>query len=139
MENTTANKRIFFAQYYGQKVLCKKSEEGNHFKLIAVGFTDFLLKDTPSPFLSLKSTASISDEDVVALTKIIYKEDYVFDYDILHVSWERLTKNLVLQNPDLLNVECYQYLQSKGYALPFRNLSVKELEFYGWIRLEKVI
>ncbi len=139
MENTTENKRIFFAQYYGQDVLWRDlSTAKNDGKKIGIvsGNNITLLSIN---YLLLKPLNVISDEDVIELTKIIYKENYVFDYDVFHLSWERITKKLVLQTPNLLNVECYQYLQSKGYALPFRNLSVKELEFYGWIRLEKVI
>ncbi len=137
MENTTENKRIFFAQYYGQDVLWRDlSKAKNDAKKIGTLYGNNITLLSIS-YLLLKPLSVISDEDVIELNKIIYKENYVFDYDVFHTSWERRTKQLVIQNPNLLNVECYQYLQSKGYALPFRNLSVKELEFYGWIQLTK--
>jgi len=46
------------------------------------------------------------------------------------------TSSIVAKMDAMLPTHCYQYLQSKGYALPYMGLSVEQLIEYGWIKLK---
>ena len=148
MENTLINKDIYFAQYWGQDNLV---EPDGTFK---VWFTSD--KGLENAYLLLKPLSAISDEDAIEVAKFAISEYYKEEnekqefpkeftisrnkFDV-EISYGVFVVNIHLSTA-IVNVanegaclHCYQYLQSKSYALPFHGLSVEELQSRGWLRL----
>lgn len=142
MENNLENKAKFFAQYWGQEVLMW------HDKAVVLNIIwqdlNNDLKDVH--FLRLKPLSSITDEDAAKLCKIFdveydNKDDSESHFDLDGaIEWikalysepagyyvDGYTGNQLLSGSD--------YLRSKGYALPYMGLSVKQLVEYGWVKL----
>jgi len=85
--------------------------------------------------IELKPLQSISDEDKKQLDLI---EDVADPYQDGYLSYGKTWEDLHYNNGDFhrnLSIKSYQYLQSKGYALPYLNYSVEELVNKGWIKL----
>lgn len=123
MENTLENKAKFFAQYWGQRV----------FKL------DGLAKLKSKPFetpmdgdhVELKPISSISHEDAFFVNNL---ENWNYE----NMDWIRNTIiNCIEYNRGATKTHQYDYLRSKGYALPYMGLSVEQLAEYGWIKLQE--
>lgn len=148
MKNTVENKSKFYAQYWGQNILSHpeyKEEDGN--SDVSHYLTKFFQVDD-GYFLLLKPLSSITDEDVIKVARIISgnvreriigKDEYRVLVSIgegeLGVWFDgELLVSDAFQNP-LLILECYDYLRSKGYALPYNGLSVEKQVSYGWIKL----
>ena len=115
-ENTLENKRKFFAQYWGQKIL-----------LHVIDVDDILLllnneidNDVKNWLLYLIPISQISDEDAVALG---YTD-----------SKSAITKHLKMIGKETSDAD---YLRSKSYALPWMDLSVEDLIEYGWVKLKE--
>jgi len=133
MENTEINKVKFFAQYWGQKVFINPV-------LSTDAVTNVYIFDYPEPedieheYLELKHISSITDEDASILA-----EDYDF-----YIGSDPLDqfKTIIDFKQSITENNCYpigffDFLRSKGYALPWMGLSVENLEEYGWIKLKK--
>lgn len=131
-ENNLANKIAFMAQYWGQKVVLVRrfpfSKDDNIQTLNATHLgTDTLLL-TPIDQITdahLQETLSILKTFVIRdeTTNPITKEDIINDIDsgkpVLHILQPVL-----------------DYLRSKGFAVPWRDLSVEDLVSYGWVKLK---
>lgn len=125
MEINNESKAKFFAQYMFQHILMWHDKsilyavDGSDLAIVSTKKTDY--------FLLLKPLSSITDEDVIESGNLsawisTVNED-ISDYkDYVIVSGIKETK-------------VYQYLQSKGYALPWMGLSVEEMVQAGWIKL----
>ncbi|TXG86457.1 MAG: hypothetical protein E6R13_00550 [Spirochaetes bacterium] len=108
-ENTLENKRKFFAQYWGQKIL-----------LHVIDVDDILLllnneidNDIKNWLLYLKPVSQISDEDAINL-----------GYGYASHLKSNLDRNI-------------DQLRNLGYALPWMDLSVEDLVEYGWVKLKE--
>ena len=108
-ENTLENKRKFFAQYWGQKIL-----------LHVIDVDDILLllnneidNDIKNWLLYLKPVSQISDEDAINL-----------GYGYASHLKSNLDRNI-------------DQLRNLGYTLPWMDLSVEDLVEYGWIKLKE--
>ena len=141
-------KARFFALYWGQKVF-KYHIKGSHINIEDI--SNILLvsksKDINHIFLHLKPLSRISDEDALWT---INNHHFKFENPILelsklkaltkeiHISYifNDATRHLILK-PENLYPHNYDYLRSKGYALPYMDLSVEDLQNYGWIKLEE--
>lgn len=155
MENTLENKAKFFGQYYGQERL-KWHDKG---VVLEVIWSDLNNDLKENHFLELKSISSISDEDAEEISKISISRDPISinikrnesdyaDIEIENIS-EHSTWTLFISGIDVyfkcgtsrnendsnLILAVYDYLRSKGYALPYMDLSVEKLVEYGWIKL----
>ena len=146
-QNTLENKARFFAQYFGQHVL--------YFSSDFLRKIDNLTLDSVEndDFLELKPLSQISDEDVIqgitylynitreALGEILEIEHYDTFSSITTIGigcnfktsrsihhW-RGTKKIGSVESD--------YFRSKGYALPYMDLSVEDLVEYGWVKLKE--
>ena len=152
-QNTLENKAKFFAQYWGQKVF-KYTREGS---LLTEGIGNVLFipesKAMSFSYLELKPLSQISDEDVIRGIMLTYNKTYEDLGDILEVkhynTFSSITTTRAGENfktsrsihhwngdRKIGSKEC-DYLRSKGYALPWMDLSVEDLVEYGWIKLEK--
>ena len=108
-ENTLENKRKFFAQYWGQKIL-----------LHVIDVDDILLllnneidNDIKNWLLYLKPVSQISDEDAINL-----------GYGYASHLKSNLDRNI-------------DQLRNLGYTLPWMDLSVEDLVEYGWVKLKE--
>lgn len=131
-EMTVEAKARFFSQYWGQPIQTYSISKFSIRK-------DTVVQGWTLGYLTLKPLSSITDEDLHELQVI---ED-VFEPGencFLHVEDDYIScyfKNEWLggsfKRPLLL--VSYQYLQSKGYALPYLYWSVEQMQSAGWIKL----
>lgn len=156
-KNTLENKAKFFSQYFSQHVLYFSSDFLRKIDNLTL---DSIENDD---FLELKPLSQISDEDAINVAKLvspmlfegrgkngghyIYKSEiwwysvkhdgktlmvdidldgYVFEYDEID-EYKRPSRSLIGTD----------YLRSKGYALPYMDLSVEDLIDYGWVKLKE--
>ena len=146
-QNTLENKAKFFAQYWGQYVL--------YFTSDFLRKIDNLTLDSVEndDYLELKPLSQISDEDVIRGIMLTYNKTYDELGKILEVNhyftFSGITsiglgcnfktfRSLHHWNGDrkIGSKEC-DYFRSKGYALPWMDLSVDNLIEYGWIKLKE--
>ena len=124
MKNTLENKTKLFAQYWGQHLIIMGSflRRIDHVTLCNIENDDIL---------QLKPLSKISDEDALILSKMRYSfEEYInLKNGKCMVSCHENQKYLIQIQVD--------FLRSKGYALPYMDLSVEDLIDYGWIKLEE--
>lgn len=148
-ENTLENKRKFFAQYWGQKIL-----------LHVIDVDDILLllnneidNDVKNWLLYLIPLSQISDEDAIQGIMFTYNKTYEDLGEILEVKHYNTFSSITTTrggenfkthrsihhwNGDrkIGSKEC-DYFRSKGYALPWMDLSVEDLVEYGWVKLKE--
>jgi len=139
MENTLENKEKFFGQYLGAIV---KSKRYVHFGvIIGVSKGSIFIKYTPS--IEYKSGFSqkygvYSLEDTFLQLKPISSLS-IHDYNYLREKFEFNVNryNLIDHFQENYEFQChvFDYLKSKGYAIPYMGLSVEELINRGWIKL----
>jgi hypothetical protein len=149
-QNTLENKAKFFAQYWGQKVLSDISNSGNK-EIYPVDTSNMYGIDRS--YLELKPLSQISDEDAIQgimftynktydeLGEILEVKNYFTFSDITSIELGRNFKTyrqIHHWNGDrkIGSKEC-DYFRSKGYALPYMDLSVDNLIEYGWIKLKE--
>lgn len=110
-QNTLENKARFFAQYWGQKIICFPHNKNpirydNPNKLLAGKFER-------NAYLELKPLSQISDEDAINL-----------GYGYASHLKSNLDRNI-------------DQLRNLGFAVPYMDLSVEDLVEYGWIKLKE--
>jgi hypothetical protein len=125
----TAVKSRFLAQYWGTKTLYIGSVG-----VVEIGKRRWNLKH-PDFFLQLKSISNLSDEDAIELNDLMkwYEEIEVDRIIILDVLDDLTTYNKSYPFNESLLV--YDFLRSKGYALPFMKYSIEDLVSFGWVQL----
>ena len=146
IQNTLENKTKFFAQYWGQHVL--------YFSSDFLRKIDSLTLDSVEndDYLELTPLSQISDEDVIRGIMFTYNKTYEDLVEILEVkhynTFSSITTIKTGQNfktsrsihhwngdRKIGSKEC-DYFRSKGYALPWMDLSVEDLIEYGWVKLK---
>lgn len=125
-------KRRFFAQYFGIRVF--QNELNKQYNCPNYSYPSSIFNKEINEFLQLKPLSKITDEDAVGVANIIsttihdsVSKELVFYY-----------KEDILKDPEVLCFASYKtvdYMQSKGYALPFMEYSVDDLVSLGWVRL----
>lgn len=123
-------KAQFFAQYWGQQIFMYN---GSNKRWVICG--EFFRNDykDESGYLDLRDLKDITDEDAIGLAK--YMGETV-EKDFLY--WGKYYAdqlNIKFMTNENLSIRSYQYLQSKGYALPYMNYSVENLIEMGFIKL----
>lgn len=148
-ENTLENKRKFFAQYWGQKILLHVIDVDDILLLL----NDEMANDVKNWLLYLIPLSQISDEDVIQGIMFTYNKTYEDLGEILEVkhynTFSSITTTRAGENfkthrsfhhwngdRKIGSMEC-DYLRSKGYALPWMDLSVEDLVEYGWVKLKE--
>lgn len=136
MENNLENKSKFFALYWGFK--CLRNELLND-NIPAHKVDTSNCKGLPQQYLELKPLSQISDEDKIHICSLLgianYKDAYGFED--LFVSVNNNIQSYLSDDSIDFTLECYDYLRSRGYALPWMGLSVEQLVEYGWVKLKK--
>lgn len=138
MENTLENKAKFFAQYWGFNETMVIDTFMGRTNILSV---DYVLKEHSlhSIFkdyqLLLKPLSSITDEDAIEVAKIFNQHKIKAHYSDDDLKAYLINKGKQFAFRCEHYVIIYQYLQSKGYALPYMGLSVEQLVEYGWVKL----
>ena len=135
LENTLENKAKFFAQYWGQYVLYFTSDFLRKIDNLTL---DSIENDD---YLELKHISQISDEDAIEVSKIFGLGHLSGAIKELILSIFRTSINdsgTTSSTNGIKNwLHVFDYLRSKGYALPYMDLSVEDLVEYGWIKLKE--
>jgi hypothetical protein len=140
-ENSLELKARFFALYYNQFVM---KIPNNDDKLRV--FDEWILKVVKNDsYLELTPLSQISDEDAIEVAKILFGDD--ISESELKVWLPKISANLrnqfgsnifpIMQPYFSISWQVADYLRSKGYALPFLNISVNKQIELGWIKLKE--
>ena len=148
-ENTLENKSKFFAQYFGQKVLLHESDMDD----IQLFLNNEMGGDIKNWLLYLKPFSQISNEDTIQGIMFTYNKTYEDlgesvegkHYNTFSsIKTTRVGENFKTSrsihhwNGDRkIGSKEYDYFRSKGYALPWMDLSVEDLVEYGWVKLKE--
>lgn len=143
MENTLENKSRFYQQISGIGIVMDciaktfqiesrilngvllNDNRRNTLYLTKDGFSDFFAIEEWQA--NLTPLSSITDEDAIKVARMLnygFNDELAIQYAMDYV-----------KNINYISV--YQYLQSKGYALPWNGLSVDDLISYGWLKLSQ--
>lgn len=129
MENTLDNKAKFFAQYWGQFVIQDVDSAGKEVLYPVERSNMYRFEES---ILVLKPLSAITNEDAKGMPGFPWEsKERMFKY----YSFDFCGVSLLLK--DLKPID-FDYLRSKGYALPFLGLSVESQISYGWVKLAEV-
>ena len=146
MKNTGKNKAKFYAQYLkSAKVLFEEFSLSNnrmtkYSELLTGVISDMVgstiyteMSEQPMEVckLELKPLSQITDEDAAGITEIM---DWSPSIEEFKDSWEHV---LDWETSLKGQMEVTDFLRSKGYALPYMGISVKQQIEWGWIILKK--
>jgi hypothetical protein len=108
--------------------------------------------DALNAFLELRDLSNITDEEAIAVAGEgfgLFKYCATPDTEILVVrELDKISVAMVLldgktciakievNNVWKLNIQQIDYLRSRGFALPWMDLSVDDLQNYGWIKIK---
>lgn len=131
LENTLENKARFFALYWGQEVHYYRLRKLTPFKKHEVNGSTY-------GYLVLTPLSQISEEDLKAISFNFPDgtEGIEFDFQPNNYKFHWKAKKGINVKEGYLTLKDFDYLRSKGYALPFHNLSVQDLIDYKWVRLK---
>jgi hypothetical protein len=135
MKNSTNYKEreIFFMKYFGTKTLYVGG-----IGLQVVGDRGWNLKHHDF-YLELKHLSKITDTDALEYFNILWSEHHHNKSDAFKIEYGKdWANNICSQNFGLIPANVlhgYDFLRSKGYALPFMQYSVDDLVRMGWIKL----
>lgn len=161
MKPSNEEKARFFAQYWKQRVLCSVLHGG-----IVKVESYFLHKDNlqNGDHLILKPLSSISDEDAIEVARMSVDTERnitgikrtensvsVKMTDTINVHQRYNVKlwmsgNIEVRaksgenwvyNHNWNQISIFDYLRSKGYALPFNGHTVEEMIEWGWLKLKE--
>lgn len=133
---TTEIKEKIFSQYWGQIYQYHDSKSAPQFR---INERTFPLDDEPV-FIILKPLSAITDEDAVEIAMLgglagkLAAKEYVVSAGkslVLHY----FNKQTNVYGKDWFRI--FQFLQSKGYALPYMDYSVEDLVKAGIYKLEE--
>jgi len=156
MENIIKNKVKLSSLYYNQKGWGKKKWDNFNSEEAIKNDGEFLDTIDDNDFIFLKPLSSITDEDAVKVAKILHPnvKEWQKPYRERGNTWvdadddseyylcfseelfETQGNSFITYGEFLKVLSATDYLRSKGYALPFMNLSVEKQLEYGWIKLE---
>lgn len=121
------SKKLLFMTYANTKYLYKNNWGVFEGSLMEIGY--HFDEHIKSSWLPLTSLNNITDEDCRFINEL---EEW--NYDNID-SIRNTILNCLLYNRGATKVHQYDYLRSKGYALPFMGWSVDEMCDAGWIKL----
>lgn len=131
VEMTLENKARFFVQYWGQDVL-KLTKNLPMAMLDSHNINVNIL----SSYLELKPLSLITDEDAieVAIQNRFKGKNIEAQIKVGREILTRIKANVEF-DPICMPLETGDYLRSKGYAIPWMELSVENMVEAGWIKL----
>ena len=142
----TAVKCRFFAQYLFQNVFFGYTKvqmdlHPHHCELNYINKSQEYLEDATNstPYLDLKDILKISNEDALQAVDLLgnsnhlSEESRIFQFKELFESPNFWVNQTNISLVKMLKV--FDFLRSKGYALPFMEYSVDDLVSFGWVQL----
>lgn len=140
-EINNENKAKFFAQYWGQDILCSDMY-GDGGTIYSATMKDSSIKNE---WLELKPLSDIRDEDAIEVCNIVHNKAYVFTNVEIHhgklfvrrllgFKFGNLTDNNY--KPDITS-RVVDFLRSRGYLVPWMGLSCEELIEAGWAKYKE--
>lgn len=136
LENTLENKARFFAQHWDQNIMYENGKPNSYFKVNHVNICGI-----KNSYLLLEDPKFITDKDAFEVVQTVMSWDDDGELEVIDVpEWleEIMTGNCAL-SADYVSgnnaLEVIDFLRSKGYALPYMGLSVKQQIEYGWVKL----
>lgn len=130
MQNTIENKLKFFNQYFGQRVL-------KDTLVLELGICDgFYLSSSlyhlDNYHLELRSIDSITNDECVE----VY--DLLFDFTSAetHVFAKVCKIKFLIENEDYSQI-LTDFLRSKGFLVPFMNLTTDQILEFGWAKIKE--
>lgn len=159
LENTLENKARFFAQYLNQQVFYQDRignivsfylSCGNLTKqvwIVSLEDENFEKNELSCEAninecqLILTPLSHISDEDAIEVSKIFglgHLSGAIKEL-ILSIFRTSINDNGTTSSTNGIKnwIQVFDYLRSKGYALPYMDLSVEDLVEYGWVKLKE--
>lgn len=140
-------KSKIFAQYFGSEYIYK-NEFGSFKGTIEFGHNTKSHIENKNSRILLKKLINISDEDAIEIAKMQvyrYGEEKNFERTTMYEHHtvfmgekaEDYVKSLLINSiyHDEFSLNIWQYLMSKGYALPYLDYSVEELVELGVYKL----
>lgn len=138
IEIDSINKAKFITQYWGQNVVSHNEYQEGSTNLVDGSLIKKFSEE--NYFLYLKRLEDISDEDLEKIYHIhsgIIGYDYTMDFQSPLIMAKHWKDNDLNWNKTIFKYrEIVDYLRSKGYALPFMNLSIENLVRIGWIKFQ---
>lgn len=133
-EISLETKQKIFALYWGQKVLMNK-DYGNG--IMHVGFHNAAY-DYSKIHLYLTPLSDITDEDLEAISFNFPSgtEGIEFDFQFNNYKFHWKAKKGIYINEGYLTLKDFDYLRSKGYALPYLDWSIEDLVSAGVFKLK---
>lgn len=136
-------KKQIFAQYFGSTYYYK-NEYGNFKEKVEFGYHTDKHIEYDKAFLYLTPLSKITDEDAISIIQLTVPEKYneliidSKDNDSLYYSFQpnRGGRIFGALNYNDMYFQVYQYLQSKGYAMPCLDYSVEDLVELGVYKLK---
>lgn len=131
-------KEKIIASYYGELCLAKLNNLPAKQQLIIDA--DLICTEGKKHFLDIeilvKSLYNVSDEDIIELCAIngILPIDFTFKEEAVVVIGKRWIENFIngiYPKSQPSTIHAYQFLKSKGYALPYLDYSVEDLVELG--------
>lgn len=128
--NTPENKAKFFALYWGQRLMCIPRKRDT----VKVEVS-YLNESKLDEYLELRPLHSITDDEAIEVAKLLWKNwDLTNPKPVIKLITEYLSGEI--EATRLFNViSVADYLRSNAFALPFHDLSVQDLQDYGWVKL----
>lgn len=129
MENTTENKLKFFALYFGQRVL--KNVKSPQVTILNGHFFYYSVPYIENYHLKLRSIDSITNDECVG----VY--DLLFDFPSAenHVFAKVCKIKFLIENEDYSQI-LTDFLRSKGFLVPFMNLTTDQILEFGWAKIK---
>ena len=142
MENILENKVKFFAQYFDQTILSfigSSVDYNLHPHSLAKNENwNNKTKSIEKQFIVLKPLLQISDEDCLYLSREIFRFTQLKVEEFIIKEIKKLLEYNGQTNISQSEwLKAFDFLRSKGYALPWMGLSVEKLVEYGWVQLKK--
>lgn len=162
MENTLGNKAKFFALYLHQEVVVRPEwkKHSQHIDCNPLPIDPAYLKTgneiLPTAHLQLTPLSQITDEDAYYVGASVNcwswaerKMEFFRDDELseTHISFGKIFTEAIgkefgpgLSHPFAHNstdiLHAYDYLRSRGYALPYMGVSVETLVEWAWVKLK---
>ena len=138
MENNSENKLKFFAHYFGQRVLKNKNlnEPFNKDVIYDMFFDSYVNKNHKFFYLELRSIESITDAECVYYYNMFCPDLYIDDNLKIYAFKNRLNHILEYKLFNCLELQEIDWLRSKGFLLPFMNLTTDQILEFGWAKIK---
>ncbi len=129
-------KEQFFSQYWGQKVL-KLNPSIDTYEICAKHLYKLeKIINEGIAYLLLTDLTYIIDEDAIEVAKIMGFRESLKENGITFIKQLKTGITMTFNHHPLHTLGMFQYLQEKGYAVPYRNYSINDLISMGWIKLK---